>query len=57
MDDHPDVPDLIGALAERFQGNNIPVRQALAIAAEMLAVAMTEPDEYDLFLQTFETRH
>lgn len=57
MNDAADVPDLIGALAERFEANNIPVRQALAIASEMLAVAMADPDEYELFLSTFETKH
>lgn len=42
-----DVPDLIGALADRMRGYDFTPRQAVHIAAEMLAEAMTTDDPAD----------
>lgn len=39
-----DVPDLIGALADRFEEYDIGPREAAMIAVEMLAHAMTVVD-------------
>lgn len=47
-----DVPDLIGALADRFSEYDIEPRAALLIAAEMLAAAMAESDDVELDLET-----
>lgn len=47
-----DVPDLIGALADRFSEYDIDPRAALLIAAEMLAAAMAESDDVELDLET-----
>lgn len=41
-----DVPELIYALAERFEYQGIPTGQAKRIAAVMLQEAMDQPDEY-----------
>lgn len=46
-----DVPDLIGALAERFQEYDIPTREALAIAVCMLVEALDDPVAYAEFLE------
>ena len=40
-----DVPDLIGALADRFDEYDIGPREALHITLEMLAVAMDATDQ------------
>lgn len=45
------MPDLIGALAERFEEYNIPTREALAIAVCMLIEALDDPDAYAEFLE------
>ena len=46
-----DVPDLIGALAERFTENEISTREAVAIAVCMLQEAMDAPDDYTAYLE------
>lgn len=45
-----DVPQLIDALAERFEDHGLSTREALAIAMDMLAEAMDDPDAFDLQL-------
>lgn len=45
-----DVPDLIQALAERFQDHGFQAREALSIACEMLEEAMNDPEAYELQL-------
>lgn len=45
-----DVPQLIDALAEAFEDRGFSTREAVAIAADMLAEAMDDPDLYDLQL-------
>ena len=45
-----DVPDLIGALAARFQDRDIPTREALAIALCMLVDAMDEPEHFSAYI-------
>ena len=52
-----DVPDLIGALAERFSEYDIPTREALTIALCMLAEAMEDPDQFAAYLDPAETVH
>ena len=42
-----DVPDLIEALAERLSSYDIPARQALVIATEMLADAYAAFDDIE----------
>lgn len=46
-----DVPDLIGALVERFKEYDIPTREALAIAVCMLVEALDDPVAYAEFLE------
>lgn len=43
--DLADVPDLIEALAERLNSYDIPARQALVIASEMLLEAYAQLDD------------
>lgn len=45
--DAADVPDLIGALADRFETYNIGFREARHITVEMLEAAFTELDSFE----------
>ena len=58
--DELDVPDLIGALADRFQEYDIGPREAAYITLEMLREAMTTVDaesEDGLLACTPATKH
>lgn len=45
--DDCDVPELIGALADRFSGYDIGPRETRHITVEMLAVAFAEQAEFE----------
>lgn len=41
-----DVPELIGALADRLRDHEFSTREALVIACDLLADAMDRPHEF-----------
>lgn len=47
-EDQRDVPELIGALADRFQEHDIEPNQAIAIAVCMLTEALNGPNDATL---------